>query len=171
MTVVTADVNTDVQVWVEDEAERHPIVGEVVNLAREWGVRRHDELRGAIVERLPGWLADAGADRIVLFNDQSVRGSAIVAARGDVPVVLVQDGTLEFVERVTTPGLGDQNARYGTSDVARICVWGPRGRERVLAAREDLPQPDIRVTGAVLHSANPEARDCLRAPRPGAALR
>lgn len=153
VTLVTADVHADVHRWVTDEAALHPQLSGIRNLAHDWGVLRHDDVRPALVEHLPGFLAEHSIDRIVVFNDQSVRGSAVVDAAGNVPVVLIQDGTLEFTTRVITAGLGDQNSRYGTSAISRACVWGTAGRDRLTAARGDLPPVDIRVTGSVLHSA------------------
>ncbi|SEJ59354.1 glycosyltransferase family 4 protein [Demequina mangrovi] len=159
--LVTADTEGLVTEWVSEESKRSNAF-EVVNLFDGLRGVEGSNLKAELIQRLESWLNQERITRVAFFNDQSRRGRWITKAVGERPTILIQDGSLEFNFRVLTPGVKDQNWYYGTSGVSRVCVWGERNREQVLdRIPAEHPAPDIRVTGSVIHSADPELADAF----------
>jgi glycosyltransferase involved in cell wall biosynthesis len=79
-----------------------------------------------------------------------------------VPLILVQDGHLDFHFKKTAPGLLDQNWYYGSSPaLAAVCVWGPATAHHLMFRSADA-NPPVHITGALGHSDDP---NLLRAAR------
>ncbi|WP_061963300.1 glycosyltransferase family 4 protein [Demequina aurantiaca] len=156
VSLVTADAGGLISAWVAEEWASHPGLPVVENVLDARPHVAAADLGEVITRELRRWIENRGVDRVVLFNDQSVRGRCVVrAAHPTAAVVLIQDGTLEFESRVMSLGRQDQNWYYGTSGVDRVCVWGTQGRQRLLGKLAEAGTvPEVRVTGSVMHSAD-----------------
>ncbi|MEO3750367.1 glycosyltransferase family 4 protein [Streptomyces sp. B6B3] len=153
--VVTADVMGQVDRWIREEGERR--LGRIPfrNLFAPGEALGDDEFDQEIQERVVRHVTENSVDRFVLFNDTSRRGRRVTAALNELlPVVLVQDGHLDFHHKVLTPGRRDQNWHYGASLPAAVCVWGAATAQH-LAHRSPGPAPTVHVTGALGHSDDP----------------
>ena len=160
--VATTLDGSAVEGWVLDEAARR-LPGRAVL----------DALRGggslaSLEDGVARLLDELAPDRLVVFNDQSTRGRVVArAAAGVVPVVLVQDGHLDFWFKRSGVGIEDQNARYGASDPDAVCVWGP-SMVRFLERQEIDRRGEVHVTGAVGISDDPRfAANVADPPAPG----
>ncbi len=153
--VVTADVAGQVDHWIREEAERR--LGRIPfrNLFSPGDALGDDEFDQEIKERVVRHVAENSVDRLVLFNDRSRRGQRVTEALNDLlPVILVQDGHLDFHHKVLTPGRRDQNWYYGASRPAAVCVWGAAMAQHI-TYRSRVPAPTVHVTGALGHSDDP----------------
>ncbi|GHB43514.1 hypothetical protein GCM10010377_37830 [Streptomyces viridiviolaceus] len=171
--LVTADLDGDVGRWIEEEASTRLDGARVRNLFREEETLAHAQFLEETGPRISEFVRTESVDRLILFNDQSQRGSRVARALTDtLPVVLVQDGHLDFHYKRLRPGLRDQNWYYGSSDPAAVCVWGPATAHHLLYRTADA-DPAVHITGALGHSDDP---DLLRAahnpaPRPARSSR
>ncbi|MFI7278058.1 glycosyltransferase [Streptomyces sp. NPDC049879] len=153
--VFTADVNGEVARWIAEEAA-HRLDGVTVrNLFEVGEAMSDDEFAQALKVRAAGYAREQGIERVVLFNDQSRRGRKVTEAlTDDLPVVLVQDGHLDFHYKRLGTGRRDQNWYYGASRPAAVCVWGPAMAQHV-GFRTAEPGPPVHITGALGHSDDP----------------
>ncbi|MEU4980367.1 glycosyltransferase family 4 protein [Streptomyces sp. NPDC021969] len=171
--LATADLEGDVGRWIEEEASARLDGARVDNLFREEEALAHAQFLEEIAPRISDFVRTESVDRLVLFNDRSQRGSRVAQALTEtLPVVLVQDGHLDFHYKRLGPGLRDQNWYYGASGPAAVCVWGPATAQHLLYRRAD-DDPVVHITGALGHSDDP---DLLRAtlnpaPRPARSSR
>ncbi|MEU3730465.1 glycosyltransferase family 4 protein [Streptomyces sp. NPDC033538] len=171
--LVTADLDGDVGRWIEEEASARLDGTRVRNLFREEETLAHAQFLEETGPRISEFARAESVDRLILFNDQSQRGSRVAQALTDtLPVVLVQDGHLDFHYKRLSPGLRDQNWYYGSSGAAAVCVWGPATAHHLLYRTADA-DPVVHITGALGHSDDPDLVRAAHhpAPRPARASR
>ena len=153
--LVTADRDGDVAAWIEEEAAARFDGLAVRNLFTVDEAFSADEFLEELGYRLRAFAEREDIDRLVFFNDQSQRGRRVAGALGrSVPLVLVQDGHLDFHFKKTDAGLHDQNWYYGSSSPAAVCVWGPATANH-LTFRTGDADPPVHITGALGHSDDP----------------
>ncbi|WP_052852504.1 glycosyltransferase family 4 protein [Streptomyces avicenniae] len=153
--VFTADVNGEVARWILEEAAQRLGGVAVRNLFDVGESMGDDEFAQAVKVRTVAYARERGIDRVVLFNDQSRRGRKVTEALTEqLPVVLVQDGHLDFHYKQLTSGRRDQNWYYGASRPAAVCVWGPATAQHI-GFRTAEPGPPVHITGALGHSDDP----------------
>jgi glycosyltransferase involved in cell wall biosynthesis len=106
--------------------------------------------------RLRRFVEENGVDRVVLLDDQTPCGGQVVRAVGErIPVVLVQDRSLDFRYRDFAAARREHAVRWGSSGPSVVCVWGPSAY-RALTHRtwsDDIPAV---ITGAPGLSDDPE---------------
>ncbi|WP_129842184.1 glycosyltransferase family 4 protein [Streptomyces sp. RFCAC02] len=153
--VFTADVNGEVARWIAEEADRRLPGVPVRNLFEVGEAMSDDEFAQAVTVRADRFARERGIDRVILFNDQSRRGKKVTEALTErVPVVLVQDGHLDFHYKQLGSARRDQNWYYGASRPAAVCVWGPAMAQHV-SFRTPEAGPPVHITGALGHSDDP----------------
>ncbi|MBG0852981.1 glycosyltransferase family 4 protein [Streptomyces spinoverrucosus] len=175
--LVTADRDGHVAEWIEQEAAARFDDLAVRNLFAVDEALSNEEFLEELGRRIRAFAEDEGIDRLVFFNDQSQRGRRVAQAlRRSVPLILVQDGHLDFHFKRTDAGLRDQNWYYGSSSPAAVCVWGPATAHHLMFRTADA-NPPVHITGALSHSDDPALLRATRstthrhAKRPGEALR
>ncbi|GAA1285601.1 hypothetical protein Psi02_66240 [Planotetraspora silvatica] len=161
--VLTADVEGDVAAWVAAEGQArlpHTTVRNLFEVGEPVGDREFaDELERRIVE----FAEKENVDRLVLFNDQSRRGRLVARALNRrLPVVLVQDGHLDFHYKRHAGSQRDQNWYYGASGPSAVCVWGPATSNH-LRFRSSSEAGDVVITGALGHSDDLDLVNAARA--------
>ncbi|MER6219832.1 glycosyltransferase family 4 protein [Streptomyces sp900105755] len=160
--LVTADRDGDVAGWIEQEAAARFDDLKVHNLFQVDEPISGDEFLEEVGHRIRAYAEQERVDRLVFFNDQSQRGRRVAGELSDtLPLVLVQDGHLDFHFKRTDPGLRDQNWYYGSSSPAAVCVWGPATAHHLMFRSPDSSVP-VHITGALGHSDDPRL---LRAAR------
>lgn len=153
--LVTADRDGNVAGWIEEETAARLDGLAVRNLFTVDEALSEAEFLEELGARLRLFTEQEGIDRLVLFNDQSQRGRRVAGALGaSLPLVLVQDGHLDFHFKETGPGLHDQNWYYGSSSVAAVCVWGPATAQHLMFRSADSAVP-VHITGGLGHSDDP----------------
>ncbi|MEU6239736.1 glycosyltransferase family 4 protein [Streptomyces sp. NPDC047024] len=153
--LVTADRDGDVAGWIEEEAAARLDGLAVRNLFVVDEPLSDAEFLEELGHRIRAFVEEEGIDRLVFFNDQSQRGRRVAGALGrTLPLVLVQDGHLDFRFKRTDAGLHDQNWYYGSSRPAAVCVWGPATAQHLLFRSADADVP-VHLTGALGHSDDP----------------
>ncbi|MFI5793361.1 glycosyltransferase family 4 protein [Streptomyces sp. NPDC051677] len=153
--LVTADRDGNVAGWIEEEARARFDDLPAHNLFTVDEPLSDAEFLEELGRRIRAFAAAEGIDRLVFFNDQSQRGRRVAATLGrTVPLVLVQDGHLDFHFKKTDAGLHDQNWYYGSSSPAAVCVWGPATAHHLLFRSADA-DPPVHITGALGHSDDP----------------
>ncbi|MFC8394370.1 glycosyltransferase family 4 protein [Streptomyces sp. NPDC057238] len=163
---VTADLDGDVGRWIDEEASSRLGGRRVHNLFREGEALTHAQFLEETGPRISEFARSESVDRLILFNDRSQRGSRVAdALSGTLPVVLVQDGHLDFHYKKLGPGLRDQNWYYGSSGPAAVCVWGPATAHHLLYRTADA-DPVVHVTGALGHSDDPDLVRAAHQPAP-----
>ncbi|CQR62259.1 Hypothetical Protein sle_27980 [Streptomyces leeuwenhoekii] len=163
---VTADLGGDVGRWIEEETSARLDGVGVHNLFREEETLAHAQFLEETGPRMAAFAQREGIDRLILFNDQSQRGSRVARALTEtLPVVLVQDGHLDFHYKTLTPGVRDQNWYYGSSRPAAVCVWGPATAHHLLYRTADA-DPVVHITGALGHSDDPALLRAAHNPAP-----
>lgn len=170
---VTADLGGDVGRWIGEEAEARLDGVGVHNLFREEEALAHAQFLEELGPRITEWARAESVDRLILFNDRSQRGKRVADALVEtLPVVLVQDGHLDFHYKQMKSGLRDQNWYYGASGPAAVCVWGPATAHHLLYRAADA-DPVVHITGALGHSDDPALVRAAHnpAPRPARASR
>lgn len=175
--LVTADRDGHVAEWIEQEAAARFDGLAVRNLFAVDEALSNEEFLEELGRRIRAFAEEEGIDRLVFFNDQSQRGRRVAQAlRRSVPLILVQDGHLDFHFKKTDTGLRDQNWYYGSSSLAAVCVWGPATAHHLMFRTADA-DPPVHITGALSHSDDPALLRAARstthrhAKRPGDALR
>ncbi|GAA2254701.1 hypothetical protein GCM10010415_13880 [Streptomyces atrovirens] len=164
--LVTADLDGDVGRWIDEEASARLDGTRVRNLFREEESLGHAQFLEDIGPRVSEFVRTESIDRLILFNDRSQRGSRVAdALNGTLPVVLVQDGHLDFHYKKLGPGLRDQNWYYGSTDPAAVCVWGPATAHHLLYRTADA-DPVVHITGALGHSDDPDLVRAAHNPAP-----
>ncbi|MGW0826176.1 glycosyltransferase family 4 protein [Streptomyces sp. NPDC002845] len=154
--LVTADRDGDVARWIEEEAAARLGGLEVLNLFTVDEALAHHEFLEELGKRISAFAEREGIDRLVFFNDRSQRGRRVAEALGHrLPLVLVQDGHLDFHYKRTKAGpQRDQNWYYGSSSSAAVCVWGPTTANHLTFRKAD-GNPPVHITGALGHSDDP----------------
>jgi glycosyltransferase involved in cell wall biosynthesis len=153
--LVTADRDGHVAGWIEEEAATRFDGLAARNLFTVDEPLSEAEFLEELGHRLCAFTERERIDRLVFFNDQSQRGRRVAGALGrTVPLILVQDGHLDFRFKKTDAGLHDQNWYYGSSSPAAVCVWGP-ATARHLTFRTADADPPVHITGALGHSDDP----------------
>ncbi|MBB0246620.1 hypothetical protein FNQ90_21505, partial [Streptomyces alkaliphilus] len=153
--VLTADLGGRVREWIETEAAERLPDTPVRNLFEPGEAMADDAFGRELEARVTRFVEEAGIDRLVLFNDRSRRGARVCGALNRrLPVVLVQDGHLDFHYKSLTDGQRDQNWYYGASHPGAVCVWGP-AMARHVTFRDPGPAPTVHVTGGLGHSDDP----------------
>ncbi|MEU6350015.1 glycosyltransferase family 4 protein [Streptomyces sp. NPDC047072] len=153
--LVTADRDGNVAGWIEEEAAARFDDLVVRNLFAVDEALSADEFLEELGYRVQAFAEQEDIDRLVFFNDQSQRGRRVAGALGrTVPLVLVQDGHLDFRFKKTEAGLHDQNWYYGSSSPAAVCVWGPATANHLTFRTADA-NPPVHITGALGHSDDP----------------
>lgn len=153
--LVTADRDGDVAAWIEEEAATRFDDLAVRNLFAVDEAFSADEFLEELGYRIRAFAERQDIDRLVFFNDQSQRGRRVAGALGrTVPLILVQDGHLDFHFKKTDAGLHDQNWYYGSSSPAAVCVWGPATANHLTFRTADA-NPPVHITGALGHSDDP----------------
>ncbi|MFK0103508.1 glycosyltransferase [Streptomyces sp. NPDC091217] len=175
--LVTADRDGDVAGWIEQEAAARFDSLKVHNLFQVDEALSGAEFLEEVGHRIHAFTDQERIDRLVFFNDQSQRGRRVAGELGGtLPLVLVQDGHLDFHFKKTDPGLRDQNWYYGSSSPAAVCVWGPATAHHLMFRSADSDAP-VHITGALGHSDDPQLLRAARstthrhAKRPGEPLR
>ncbi|MEU6087614.1 glycosyltransferase family 4 protein [Streptomyces sp. NPDC047085] len=175
--LVTADRDGDVAGWIEQEAAARFEDLKVHNLFQVDEPLSGAEFLEEVGHRIHAFTDQERIDRLVFFNDQSQRGRRVAGELGrTLPLVLVQDGHLDFHFKKTDPGLRDQNWYYGSSSPAAVCVWGPATAHHLMFRSADSDAP-VHITGALGHSDDPQLLRAARstthrhAKRPGEPLR
>ncbi|RKN37728.1 glycosyltransferase [Streptomyces hoynatensis] len=154
--VFTADVNGEVARWTLAEAAAGGEEFPVRNLFEVGEAMSDDEFGQELRVRAAAFAAEEQVERVILFNDQSRRGRRVTEALNErLPVVLVQDGHLDFHYKKLAAGQRDQNWYYGASRPAAVCVWGPAMAQHV-GFRTSEPGPRVHITGGLGHSDDPE---------------
>jgi hypothetical protein len=180
--IVTADIVGEVARWITDEAATRLGDGVAVrNLFALGEGLGDDAFEQELKARITRFVTDEGVDRLVLFNDQSRRGRRVMEGVDEglprLPVVLVQDGHLDFHYKTLTAGRRDRNWYYGASLPAAVCVWGPAMAQHIAFRAANRPSPAVHVTGALGHSDDPQLLRAARSAghrrgrRPGEPLR
>ncbi|MCX3059342.1 glycosyltransferase family 4 protein [Streptomyces beihaiensis] len=153
--LITADRDGNVAGWIEQEAEARFDDLTVRNLFTVDEALSGDEFLEEVGHRVRAFTDEERIDRLVFFNDQSQRGRRVAQTlRRALPLVLVQDGHLDFRFKKTETGPRDQNWYYGASAPAAICVWGPATRQHLMFRSADA-DPRVHITGALGHSDDP----------------
>ncbi|GGL76096.1 hypothetical protein GCM10010129_19690 [Streptomyces fumigatiscleroticus] len=153
--LVTADRDGHVAEWITEEAATRFDGLTVHNLFTVDEALSDAEFLEELGHRIRAYAEREGVDRLVFFNDQSQRGRRVAGALGrTVPLILVQDGHLDFHFKRTDAGLHDQNWYYGSSAPAAVCVWGPATAHHLLFRSAD-GTPSVHITGALGHSDDP----------------
>ncbi|MFG2359634.1 glycosyltransferase [Streptomyces sp. NPDC048521] len=175
--LVTADRDGDVAGWIEQEAAARFDGLEAHNLFQVDEALSGAEFLEEVGRRMRAFTDLERIDRLVFFNDQSQRGRRVAGELGrTLPLILVQDGHLDFHFKKTGTGLRDQNWYYGSSSPAAVCVWGPATAHHLMFRSADADAP-VHITGALGHSDDPLLLRAARstthrhAKRPGEPLR
>ena len=151
--VFTADADGEVARWTLAGADDGAFP--VRNLFEVGETLSEDEFGRRLRERATGFVTRQGAERLILFNDRSRRGRRVAEALNErLPVVLVQDGHLDFHYKKLSAGQRDQNWYYGASRPAAVCVWGPATAQHI-GFRGPDPGPPVHITGGLGHSDDP----------------
>ncbi|MDX3238023.1 glycosyltransferase family 4 protein [Streptomyces sp. ME03-5709C] len=169
--VITADLEGNVSRWIRDEAAIRLGGIPARNLFNEGEALDDGAFYEELGLRIVDFAEEKGADRFVLFNDQSQRGKRVTQALNTrLPVVLVQDGHLDFHYKEQRAGQRDQNWYYGSSAPAAICVWGPATYNHI-NFRSSQVSTQVHITGALGHSDDPALLQAARSGvhRPGRA--
>ncbi|MFF3565691.1 glycosyltransferase family 4 protein [Streptomyces sp. NPDC002574] len=150
--VITADLEGNVARWIRDEAAVRLGGIPARNLFNEGEALDDGAFYEELSLRVVAFVEEKGVDRVVLFNDQSQRGKRVTQALNPrLPVVLVQDGHLDFHYKEQRAGQRDQNWYYGSSAPAAICVWGPATYNHI-NFRSSQVSTQVHITGALGHS-------------------
>ncbi|ARP71942.1 hypothetical protein LK07_21685 [Streptomyces pluripotens] len=153
--LVTADRDGHVAEWIEEEAKARFDALAVRNLFVVDEALSDAEFLEALGHRMRTFVEQQHIDRLVYFNDQSQRGRRVAGALGrTLPLILVQDGHLDFHFKKTGTGLRDQNWYYGSSNPTAVCVWGPATAHHLMFRTADA-NPPVHITGALGHSDDP----------------
>ncbi|MFD7131321.1 glycosyltransferase [Streptomyces sp. NPDC059894] len=153
--LVTADRDGNIAGWIAEEAAARFDGLTARNLFTVDEALSDAEFLEELGHRIRAFADEEDIDRLVFFNDQSQRGRRVAGTLGrSLPLVLVQDGHLDFHFKRTDAGLHDQNWYYGSSGPAAVCVWGPATAHHLLFRSADADAP-VHITGALGHSDDP----------------
>lgn len=143
----TADAQGEVVEWISQAVAELSITNEIHNISE--GKAGTEGWLERVGDASNEFIRSHGVDVVVLFNDRSRRGSAVMSAtRTQVGTVLVQDGHLQFRHRRDSYIDRDQNWSYGITNPSSICVWGQSTAD-FISARDPSLDSTIRVTGAI----------------------